>query len=42
LGNDGQVGLEVTTDGTSDIAEALQDGGLELVGQGRALDISSV
>lgn len=37
LGHDGQVGLEVTTDGASNIAEALQDGGLELLSQGGAL-----
>lgn len=37
LGHNGQVGLKVATDGTSNVAEALQNSRLELVGQSSAL-----
>lgn len=41
LGNHGQVGLEVASNGTSNVTKALQDSRLELVGKSGALQFVS-
>jgi hypothetical protein len=37
LGHNGEVGLKVPANGASNVAEALKNGWLELIGKGRAL-----